>query len=43
MPDPRAFISFDFDSNRTEKGLFAGQGKSSKTPCQNGFQGIGIY
>jgi hypothetical protein len=32
MADPRAFISFDFDNNETEKHLFAGQAKNSKTP-----------
>jgi len=32
MSDPRAFISFDFDNNSTEKILFAGQAKNSKTP-----------
>jgi hypothetical protein len=32
MADPRAFISFDFDHNETEKVLFAGQAKNSKTP-----------
>ncbi len=32
MADPRAFISFDFDHNETEKTLFAGQSKNSKTP-----------
>jgi len=32
MADPRAFISFDFDHNSTEKTLFAGQAKNSKTP-----------
>lgn len=32
MTDPRAFISFDFDHNETEKILFAGQSKNSKTP-----------
>jgi hypothetical protein len=32
MADPRAFISFDFDHNETEKHLFAGQAKHSKTP-----------
>jgi MTH538 TIR-like domain (DUF1863) len=32
MPDPRAFISFDFDNNKTEKDLFAGQAKNSRTP-----------
>lgn len=32
MTDPRAFISFDYDNNSTEKTLFAGQAKNSKTP-----------
>ncbi len=32
MADPRAFISFDFDHDKTEKDLFVGQGKNSKTP-----------
>jgi CTP synthase (UTP-ammonia lyase) len=32
MADPRAFISFDVDHNETEKTLFAGQAKNSKTP-----------
>lgn len=32
MADPRAFISFDFDHNETEKMLFVGQAKNSKTP-----------
>lgn len=32
MADPRAFISFDFDHNLTDKNLFAGQSKHSKTP-----------
>ncbi|MDQ2881441.1 MAG: TIR domain-containing protein [Actinomycetota bacterium] len=33
MADPRAFVSFDFDYNQTEKNLFAGQAKSdSPTP-----------
>lgn len=32
MSDPRAFISFDFDNNKTDKDLFAGQAKYSKTP-----------
>ena len=32
MADPRAFISFDFDHNSTEKLLFAGQAKNSRTP-----------
>ncbi len=32
MADPRTFISFDFDNNKTEKDLFAGQAKNSRTP-----------
>jgi hypothetical protein len=32
MADPRAFISFDFDHNETEKNLFVGQAKNSRTP-----------
>lgn len=32
MTDPRVFISFDFDHNETEKNLFVGQSKNSKTP-----------
>src|SRR3989344_7338471 len=32
MTDPRAFISFDFDNNESEKHLFAGQIKNSRTP-----------
>lgn len=32
MADPRAFISFDFDNNSSEKLLFAGQAKNSRTP-----------
>ncbi|MDY7807117.1 TIR domain-containing protein [Burkholderia stagnalis] len=32
MADPRAFISFDFDHNSTEKTLFAGQARNSRTP-----------
>ncbi|WP_271003615.1 TIR domain-containing protein [Listeria seeligeri] len=32
MAVPRAFISFDFDNNETEKRLFAGQAKNSRTP-----------
>lgn len=32
MANPRAFISFDFDNNSTEKVLFVGQSKNSKTP-----------
>lgn len=27
MADPRAFLSFDFDHNQTQRTLFAGQGK----------------
>ena len=30
--DPRAFISFDYDNNSTEKTLFIGQIKNSRTP-----------
>ena len=33
MADPRAFLSFDFDHNETERNLFAGQAKKdSPTP-----------
>ena len=33
MADPRAFVSFDFDHNETEKNLFVGQAKKdSPTP-----------
>jgi hypothetical protein len=33
MADPRAFVSFDFDHNQTQKTLFAGQAKkNSPTP-----------
>jgi hypothetical protein len=32
MADPRAFISFDFDHDKNEKELFAGQCKNSRTP-----------
>lgn len=32
MADPRTFISFDFDHNESEKILFVGQSKNSKTP-----------
>lgn len=32
MAEPRAFISFDFDHNSTEKMLFAGQAKNARTP-----------
>ena len=32
MADPRAFISFDYDNNLTEKNLFIGQMQNSRTP-----------
>jgi len=32
MSNPRAFISFDFDNNKTERDLFVGQTKNSRTP-----------
>lgn len=32
MANPRVFISFDFDNNKAEKDLFAGQAKNSRTP-----------
>lgn len=32
MANPRAFISFDFDHDKTEKELFVGQSKNSKSP-----------
>ena len=32
MANPRAFISFDFDHNETQKNLFVGQAKNSRTP-----------
>lgn len=32
MADPRTFISFDYDHNETEKNLFVGQSKLSKSP-----------
>jgi hypothetical protein len=32
MSHPRAFISFDFENNKTEKDFFAGQAKNSRTP-----------
>lgn len=32
MANPRAFISFDYDNDKTEKDLFAGQAKNSRTP-----------
>lgn len=31
-PDPRAFVSFDYDNNSNEKILFVGQIKNSRTP-----------
>jgi hypothetical protein len=34
MTTPRTFISFDFDHNETEKHLFAGQAKNSRTPFE---------
>lgn len=32
MANPRAFISFDYDHNETDKALFIGQTKNSQTP-----------
>ena len=32
MTDPRAFLSFDYDNNLTDKNLFVGQIKNSRTP-----------
>lgn len=32
MVSPRTFISFDCDNNETEKYLFSGQAKNSRTP-----------
>ena len=32
MANPRAFISFDYDNNSTERLLFVGQIKNSRTP-----------
>jgi len=32
MANPRSFISFDFDHNETDKNLFVGQSRNSKTP-----------
>ena len=32
MADPRAFVSFDFDHDETQRTLFIGQSKNSKTP-----------
>lgn len=34
MAVPRAFISFDFDHNESEKNLFVGQGKHPDTPWE---------
>lgn len=34
MASPRTFISFDYDNNETEKHLFAGQARNSKTPFE---------
>ncbi|MGG8497142.1 TIR domain-containing protein [Tenacibaculum sp. TC6] len=34
MAKPRAFISFDFDYNKTDRDLFVGQMKNSKTPFE---------
>jgi hypothetical protein len=32
MANPRAFISFDYDNNSTERHLFVGMTKNSRTP-----------
>ena len=32
MANPRAFVSFDYDHNKTEKDLFMGQCRNSRTP-----------
>ena len=32
MTDPKTFISFDFDHDETQKILFVGQAKNSRTP-----------
>jgi antiphage defense system Thoeris ThsB-like protein len=32
VPDPRAFISFDFDHDEIQRMLFVGQSKNSATP-----------
>ncbi|WP_299886941.1 TIR domain-containing protein [uncultured Lacinutrix sp.] len=32
MANPRAFISFDFDNNKSDRLLFVGQAKNSNTP-----------
>lgn len=34
MANPRIFISFDFDHDETQKILFAGQAKNSKSPFE---------
>ncbi|CAM1339206.1 TIR domain-containing protein [Tenacibaculum aestuarii] len=34
MANPRAFISFDFDHNKSYRDLFVGQIKNSKTPFE---------
>jgi hypothetical protein len=34
MANPRTFISFDFDHDETQKILFAGQAKNSKSPFE---------
>jgi MTH538 TIR-like domain (DUF1863) len=32
MANPRAFVSFDFDHNESQRNLFVGQSKNSNTP-----------
>jgi len=32
MAEPRAFISFDYDHDDTQRDLFVGQGKNQRTP-----------
>ena len=32
MADPRVIVSFDYDNSLTDKNLFAGQIKNSRTP-----------
>jgi hypothetical protein len=32
MPDPRSFISFDFDHDESQRSLFVGQTRNSRTP-----------
>ena len=32
MPDPRSFISFDFDHDEISRRLLVGQAKNSRTP-----------